>query len=98
MCSSDLGFVEEPDVLVFNVHAQGTGVIRPVSFLPNIRFGDLSVAEASIDIAPGTTTNAPLGLNAGTLLTTPVSGKFEYDGTHLYFTTSTGVRQTVTLV
>ena len=40
---------------------------------------------------------APLKLTSGTNLTTAEEGAFEYDGTNLYFTTSTG-RKTVTLV
>jgi hypothetical protein len=40
---------------------------------------------------------APLKLTAGTNLTTPENGTFEFDGTNLYFTIG-GVRKTVTLV
>lgn len=56
-----------------------------------------SAPGARLDIVPGTNTLAPIKLNAGVNLTTPVNGTLEYDGTNLYFTTG-GVRKTVTLV
>lgn len=59
--------------------------------------GGVTSPTAFMDIKAGTTAIAPLRLNAGTNLTTPVNGAFEYDGTNLYFTTG-GVRKTVTLV
>ncbi len=51
---------------------------------------------AYLEIPAGTATagTAPLKLNAGTNLTTPVSGCIEFDGTNLYFTNGSG-RQTV---
>ena len=54
---------------------------------------------AHLHIAAGTATagSAPLKLTAGTNLTTPENGAFEFDGTNLYFTVG-GVRKTVTLV
>ena len=39
-----------------------------------------------ITLATGTTALAPLKMVAGTNLTTPVAGVFEFDGTNLYFT------------
>jgi hypothetical protein len=51
----------------------------------------------TLTLATGTTAIAPLKLIAGTNLTTPVSGSFEFDGTNLYFTVG-GVRKTVTLI
>lgn len=58
-----------------------------------------SPASAKIELGAGTATagTAPLKLRAGTNLTTPENGAFEYDGTNLYFTVG-GVRKTVTLV
>jgi len=58
-----------------------------------------SAPTAHLHIAAGTATagNAPLKLTAGTNLTTPENGTFEYDGTNLYFTVG-GVRKTVSLV
>jgi hypothetical protein len=41
--------------------------------------------------------DAPLKFDVGTLLTTPETGAFEFDGTNLYFTIA-GVRKTFTLV
>lgn len=54
---------------------------------------------ALLMLAAGTATagSAPLKLTAGTNLTTPENGAFEFDGTNLYFTVG-GVRKTVTLV
>jgi hypothetical protein len=69
----------------------------------NIAFGfdpsGASPASAKIELGAGTATagTAPLKLRAGTNLTTPENGAFEYDGTNLYFTVG-GVRKTVTLV
>lgn len=54
---------------------------------------------AHLHIGAGTAAagNAPLKLTAGTNLTTPENGAFEFDGTNLYFTVG-GVRKMVTLV
>ena len=43
---------------------------------------------AHLHVSAGTSAagNAPIKLNAGPLLTTPETGVFEFDGTHLYFT------------
>lgn len=46
-------------------------------------------------LTAGTTTVAPLRINSGANLTTPVSGSIEYDGTNLYYTNSTPARLTV---
>lgn len=61
--------------------------------------GGTSSPTAKLHIAAGTAaaTSAPLKLTAGTNLTTPENGAFEFDGTNLYFTVG-GVRKTVTLV
>ena len=56
-----------------------------------------NVNASSVITLAGTTTIAPLKLTAGTNLTTPVNGSFEFDGTNLYFTVG-GVRKTVTLI
>lgn len=39
-----------------------------------------------LTLATGTTTVAPLKMVAGTNLTTPIAGIFEFDGTSLFFT------------
>jgi hypothetical protein len=56
-----------------------------------------NINASKITFLAGTTTVAPLTLTAGTNLTTPVNGSFEFDGTNLYFTVG-GVRKTVTLI
>lgn len=58
----------------------------------------LTTITAQLHLQAGTATasSAPLKLTAGTNLTTPENGAFEYDGTNLYFTTG-GTRRTVTL-
>jgi hypothetical protein len=53
--------------------------------------------QNTLTLATGTTSIAPLKLTAGTNLTTPVNGSFEFDGTNLYFTVG-GIRKTVTLI
>lgn len=69
----------------------------------NIAFGfdptSTTPASAKIEIGAGTSTagTAPLKLRAGTNLTTPENGAFEYDGTNLYFTTG-GIRKTISLI
>lgn len=57
----------------------------------------LNNATARVHVAAGTATIAPIILNPGVVLTTPVNGALETDGTNLYFTVG-GVRKTVTLV
>jgi hypothetical protein len=61
----------------------------------NVGIG-ITSPTAAIDIKAGTTTLAPFGLNAGSLLSMPSNGKMEYDGTNLYFTVS-GTRKIVQL-
>lgn len=71
---------------------------------PNWLSGDsyhgtsVAVPSARSHYAAQTATagTAPIKLTAGTLLGTPETGAFEFDGTNLYFTVG-GVRKTVTL-
>jgi hypothetical protein len=49
----------------------------------------------TLNVGPGTQTNAPLLIKAGTNTITPTSGAIEYDGTNLYFSDNTPTRQTV---
>jgi len=56
-----------------------------------------NINASKITFLAGTTTVAPLTLTAGTNLTTPVNGSFEFDGTNLYFTVG-GIRKIVTLL
>jgi hypothetical protein len=53
----------------------GIGVIKPTAML---------------HIKAGTSGTAPLKLSVGTNLTTPEAGAMEYDGSHLYFTSTNG--------
>jgi len=53
----------------------GIGVIKPTAVL---------------HIKAGTSGTAPLKLSVGTNLTTPEAGAMEYDGSHLYFTSTNG--------
>ena len=48
-----------------------------------------------LHLAAGTTTKAPLKLTAGTNLTTAEAGAIEFNGTDLFFTTSTPTRRTL---
>ncbi len=70
-----------------------------VSTEGRVYIGGAVDATAILHLPAGTATasTAPLKLTAGTNLTTPENGAFEFDGTNLYFTTG-GVRKTVTLV
>ena len=54
-------------------------------------------ATAALQIKAGTAaaSTAPLKFNAGTNLTTPEAGAVEFDGTDLYYTTSTPTRRTI---
>lgn len=56
----------------------------------NSYFGGTTVTPTSfVHIGAGTSALAPLGLTSGTDLTTPVAGKFEYNGSRLAFSPST---------
>lgn len=57
--------------------------------------GTLATPTALITIAGGTTAEPPLLVTAGTNTTTPISGAVENDGTNLYYTNSSAVRQTL---
>lgn len=46
----------------------------------------LTDSNAFVHIGAGTTSNAPLKFTAGSLLTTPKNGTFEFDGSHFYGT------------
>ena len=60
--------------------------------------GTVGQATAQAEFSSGAVGagSAPIKLNGGSLMTTPESGAFEFDGTNLYFTVG-GVRKTVTL-
>lgn len=53
---------------------------------------------ATLALAAGDTTRAPIKFTSGTNLTTPVAGSMEFDGTNLYITQTSGpTRQTISL-
>lgn len=54
-----------------------------------------SSPTAFLELPAGTTTVAPLKLNSGSLLSTPVAGTVEFDGSNLYYTAGNGVRSTI---
>jgi hypothetical protein len=58
--------------------------------------GDVTMSGAALYLSGGTTTKAPIYLNAGSVLTTPTAGALEWDGANLYATVTSGpTRQTV---
>jgi len=62
---------------------------------PLFRFGDGTAPLHRIDIAAGTATVAPIRLAAATLMTSPVAGCKEYDGSFFYQTPASATRQAV---
>jgi hypothetical protein len=52
-----------------------------------------SSSAALVNIGAGTSSQSPIILASGVLLTTPHAGAFEYDGMKVYFTPSTETRQ-----
>lgn len=54
--------------------------------------------HCNLELGEGANYKLPLKLNAGAVLTTPVPGGIEFDGTNLYFTTAAGVRKTIATV
>ena len=77
----------------------GSNALRMViAYSGNVGIGQSSpTAVLHLKAGTATASTAPLKLTAGTNLTTPENGAFEFDGTNLYFTVG-GVRKTVTLV
>lgn len=55
--------------------------------------GVAPVDNAKLLLPAGTSTAAPLKINPGTLTATTVVGAIEFDGEHLYFVNSSGVRK-----
>jgi hypothetical protein len=77
----------------FQIFATGNIISYPTS----IKTSAAPTAHLHIGAGTAAASTAPLKLTAGTNLTTPENGAFEFDGTNLYFTVG-GVRKTVTLV
>ncbi len=51
----------------------------------------------NVTITPGTSSQPPLQLSSGTLVTTPVAGSVEFNSNTYYMTTSTPTRKTVAI-
>lgn len=64
-----------------------TGVLSLGSL--NLTTGGLTVSSGSITMAAGTTTIPPLKFTTGSLLTSPVAGTMEFDGSVYYSTDDT---------
>lgn len=104
----DLGSTTGDGVQIFKTGTNGsaftvldTGGNYAFTVIPQGRVaigGNNNAPTAQLHIAAGTATasTAPLKLTAGTNLTTPENGAFEFDGTNLFFTVG-GTRKTVTL-
>ena len=82
----------------FNSSGVNKFTINHAGYIDN-RLGVGVDPTAKIHAGAGTVAanTAPLKLTAGTNMTTPENGAFEFDGTNLYFTVG-GVRKTVTLI
>jgi hypothetical protein len=95
-----LGFTETANMLTLIVGAQGTGVVRPVAFLPPIMYGSATAPTAQIHItgSTGSAGTTPIKLTEGPLVATPEGGSFEFEAGVLYFSTADGTRKTVTLI
>ena len=85
-----------PAILVTRLSSNAVALVQ--NDLGNVGIGT-TIPTAALHLKAGTAAanTAPLKLTSGTNLTTAEEGAFEYDGTNLYFTTSTG-RKTVTLI
>lgn len=71
-----------------------SGADRLVIKNGNVCIGTTS-PTAFLEIKAGTVSFAPFGLIAGIDLTTPLSGKFEYDGTNFHITHSDAIRNII---
>ena len=77
-----------------------TGILKinasthETTFSGNVGIGTTAPA-AKLQIAAGTSTNAPVKFTSGTLLSSPQSGTIEYDGSEFYITDGSAVRRTI---
>ena len=60
----------------------------------DIGFGTVT-PTAKLELAAGAATKAPLRFNTGTLLTTPLTGTIEYNGTDFYLTNGASIRKVI---
>jgi hypothetical protein len=78
------------DVIQFST-SQVASFVNPVSALNvsgglTVSTGNVSISSGSITMAAGTTTIPPLKFTTGSLLTSPVAGTVEYDGSTWFST------------
>ena len=74
----------------------GTSGTAKISVLSNGNIGIGTLAPtARLHLASGSTTLAPLKLTSGSLLSTPVAGSIEYNGSKLLITDGTNTRRSV---
>ena len=73
----------------------GTVTIPTLSVSGKAGIGVTPTANLHIKAGTATANTAPIKLTAGTNLTTAEAGAIEFDGTNLYFTNSSNVRQTI---
>jgi hypothetical protein len=79
---------------VANGGSHWTQVVSGAYTLSNIGIGTVS-PTARLHIAGGSSTLPALKISSGTLLSAPVAGAIESDGTNLYFTDNLNVRRTL---
>lgn len=74
------------------------GTLKGDTFNKRIGIDTIDTPTAKLHLPAGgaSANSAPLKLTSGTVLATPEAGAIEFDGTNLYFTTSGGVRKTIT--
>lgn len=80
-----------------NGGADATSERMRITDAGNIGFGVVA-PSAKLHLAAGTSTNAPLKFNPGTLLSSPQSGTVEYDGSDYYFTDSANTRRSLSSI
>lgn len=80
--------LQQSNTTYFRINATSTWIsnVIPLSIGTNTAF----TATALLDIAAGTTAFAPLGLNSGPLLSSPLAGKIEFLTDAYYATITTG--------
>lgn len=78
--------------VVSNTSASITASIRGSQVM--VANSNVAIYSTSVQLAPGSTSRAPLIFPAGSLLTTPQNGAVEYDSTKFYITIG-GVRRQV---
>ena len=79
--------------------AAGTADVAPATRMTITGDGDIGFGTvtptAKLELAAGNAGKAPLRFNTGTLLTTPLAGAVEFNGTDFYITNGSNVRKTI---